>query len=142
MIDVEEDPMPKKFPLKSEGFNPFGELIGLNFSRCEKGYSQCVLEVKKLPNPHRVLHGGVIYSMADTGMGGALYSYLDDDELCATIEIKIVYFTAVTSGTLICDTQLVHRSKKIATLESDIKNDGRLIAKAMGTFFISKVKRD
>ena len=141
--DVEEATMPKKVPLKSEGFNPFGELIGLNFVKCETGYSQCVLEVsEKLLNPHRVLHGGVIYSMADTGMGGALYSYLDDDELCATIEIKIVYFTAVTSGILTCDTKLIHRSKKIATLESEIKNDESLIAKAIGTFYISTLKRD
>jgi len=135
--------MPKKFPLKSKGFNPFGELIGLDFHKCEKGYSKCILEVnEKLLNPHKVLHGGVIYSMADTGMGGALYSYLDDDELCATIEIKIVYFTAVTSGILTCDTKLVHRSKKIATLESEIKNDESLIAKAIGTFYISTLKRD
>ena len=131
--------MPKKFPLKSEKFNPFGELIGLNFSRCGKGYSQCDLEVnEKLLNPHKVLHGGVIYSMADTGMGGALYSYLDNDELCATIEIKIVYFTAVTSGALTCETRVIHRSKKIATLESEIKNDGRLVAKGLGTFYIFK----
>jgi len=135
--------MPKKFPLKSEGFNPFGELIGLNFSKLKKGYSQCILEVnEKLLNPHKVLHGGVIYSMADTGMGGALYSYLDEDELCATIEIKIVYFTAVTSGILTCETKLIHKSKKIAVLESEIKNDGRLIAKAIGTFSIFKVKGD
>ena len=135
--------MPKKFPLKSEGFNPFGELIGLDFSRCEKGYSQCVLEVdEKLLNPHKVLHGGVIYSMADTGMGGALYFSLDEDELCATIEIKIVYFTAVTSGILTCETKLIHKSKRFAFLESEIKNDGRLIAKAIGTFSIFKVKEN
>lgn len=133
--------MPKKFPLRSEGFNPFGELIGLNFSRCKKGYSQCVLEVnERLLNPHKVLHGGVIYSMADTGMGGALYSCLDEDELCATIEIKIVYFTAVTSGILTCKTKLIHKGRKIAVLESEIKGDGRLIAKAIGTFSIFEAK--
>jgi len=135
--------MPKKVPLNSQGFNPFGELIGLNFIKWERGYSQCILEVnEKLLNPHKVLHGGVIYSMADTGMGGALYPCLDDDELCATIEIKIVYFKAVTSGTLTCDTRIVHRSKKIAALESEIKNDGHFIAKAVGTFSIFRVKGD
>ncbi len=135
--------MPKKIPQKLEGFDPFGELIGLTFTRCENGYSQCVLEVnEKLLNPHRVLHGGVTYSMADTGMGAALYSCMDDDELCATIESKIVYFKAVTSGRLTCDTKLVHRSKRIATLESEIRNGERLIAKALGTFSVFKEKRD
>ena len=135
--------MPKKIPLKSEGFNPFGDLIGLTFTRCENGYSRCVLEVnEKLLNPHRVLHGGVTYSMADTGMGAALYSCMDDDELCATIETKIVYFKAVTSGRLTCDTKLVHRSKRIATLESEIKHGKNLIAKAIGSFSVFKEKRD
>ena len=135
--------MPKKIPQKLEGFDPFGELIGLTFTRCENGYSQCVLEVnEKLLNPHRVLHGGVTYSMADTGMGAALYSCMDDDELCATIESEIVYFKAVTSGRLTCDTKLVHRSKRIATLESEIRNGEHLIAKALGTFSVFKEKRD
>ena len=135
--------MPKKFPLQEEGFNPFGELIGLHFSKCEKGYSQCVLEVnEKLFNPHKVLHGGIIYSMADTGMGAALYAYLSQDELCTTVEIKICYFGAVVSGTLTCDTKVIHKGKKIAFLESEIKNNEGLIAKAMGTYYILKRKED
>ena len=133
--------MPKKFPLESGPFNPFGALIGLSFSECENGYSRCSLEVaEKLLNPHKVLHGGVVYSLADTGMGAALYTDLDDDELCATVEIKIAYFAAVTSGTITCETKVIHRSKRIAALESEIRNDGRLTAKAMGTFSVSKAK--
>ena len=61
--------MAKEFPLDAKGFHPFAELIGLNFSICENGYSQCNMSVSdKLINPHHVLHGGVMYSMADTGM--------------------------------------------------------------------------
>lgn len=75
-------------------------------------------------------------------MGGALYPYLDEGEVCATIEIDIVYFTAVTSGMLTCDTKVVHRGKKITTMESEIENDGHLVAKALGTFSIFKVKGD
>ena len=73
-------------------------------------------------------------------MGAALYSCMDQDELCATIETKIVYFRAVTSGTLVCDTKVVHRSKRIATMESEISNDGQLVAKALGTFSVFKAK--
>ena len=135
--------MPKKIPSESEGFHPFGELIGLSFSEFKKGYSECVLEInERLLNPHQVVHGGVIYSMADTGMGMALYPYLDEAELCATVEIKIVYFMAVASGILTCKTRLVHKGKRIAALESEIKGDGRLIAKAMGTYSIFRVKGD
>ena len=135
--------MPKEFAPESEGFHPFGELIGLTFSKSEKGYSECVVEVKeKHLNPHKVVHGGVIYSMADTGMGGALYPHLDKDELCATIEIKVVYFTSVASGVLICKTKLIHKGKRIATLESEIEADGCLVAKAIGTYSIFRVNGD
>ena len=133
--------MPKKLPENLEGFDPFGGLIGLKFTKYGDGSSQCVLEVeKKHLNPHGTLHGGVAYSMADTGMGAALYSCMDQDELCATIETKIVYFRAVTSGTLVCDTKVVHRSKRIAAMESEISNDGNLVAKALGTFSVFRAK--
>ena len=135
--------MPREFPLESTGFNPFGELIGLSFLQLENGHSRCALQVTdRLLNPNRVLHGGVIYSLADTGMGGALYTDLDEDESCATVEISIVYFAAVTSGALTCDTKLVHRSKRIAVLQSEVENDGRLVAKALGTYSVFKVRGD
>ena len=135
--------MAKKVPLESQGFNPFGELIGLNFSKSEDGFSRCVLEVnEKLFNPHNVLHGAAIYAMTDTGMGGAVYSCLSPDEMCATVEIKIVYLAPVTSGLVTCDTKLVHRGKRIAILESEVRNDERLVAKATGTYSIFKGRED
>ena len=133
--------MSKEFPLMSKGFHPYGDLIGLKFTKFDKGCSQCVLEVDtRLFNPHQVLHGWILYSMADTGMGGALYSFLDKDETCATIEIKINYFKAVKFGQLKCNTNVIHKGKKIGVMESEILNDDQIVAKAIGTFSIFKVK--
>jgi acyl-CoA thioesterase len=69
-------------------------------------------------------------------MGGALYSVLEEKELCTTVEIKITYFAAVSSGKLTCDTRVINRRSRIATLESEIENQGQLVAKATGTFYI------
>ncbi len=133
--------MPKNFPKDSKGFHPYAELIGLIFTKISKGQSQCVLEVdEKLFNPHKVLHGAVLYSMADTGMGGAMYTLLEKDELCATVEVKINYFKAVRSGKLTCDTKVINKGKSIAVLESEMLNDGTLVAKALGTYSIFKAK--
>ena len=130
----------KEFPLKSEGFHPFGEMIGLEFSELYDGGSRCMLAVSEsLYNPHRVLHGGVLYTMADTGMGAALYTLLDERELCSTVEVKITYFQPVKSGRLTCETRVVNRTKRLAYLESEIENDGRPVARASGTFFIFPV---
>lgn len=129
--------MAKDVPHPEGGFNPFGEMLGIVFSEYGEGRSRCELEVRKeLVNPHGVLHGGVIYSMADFGMGAAVYSTLADDELCATVEIKISYVSAVKSGHLVCDSRVVDRRRRLATIESEVRNSGDLVAKALGTFYI------
>ncbi|MFW9773757.1 MAG: PaaI family thioesterase [Promethearchaeota archaeon] len=134
--------MPKPFPMKMKGFHKFGDLLGIEFTKFEEGYSQCVLQIdEKHFNPHRIVHGGVLYSMADTCMGAALYSLLERDELCATIEIKISYFKSAKEGKITCDTKVIQRGKAIGFLESEILNEGNLVAKAYGTFSIFKIKK-
>lgn len=140
-MEREDNPMSKEFPRHAKGFNPFGELVGLVFTAYGDGHSRCEVQVREEHlNPNGVVHGGVLYTMADTGMGGALYSLLEESELCTTVEIKIVYFSAVRSGTLRCETRAIERRARLAILESEIFNrdaDGeRLAAKALGTFYI------
>ena len=134
--------MTERIPPGVKGFSPFIDLMGLNFTKCEDGHSQCLLEVKaQLLNAQKMLHGAVTYAMADSGMGLALYSCIGDDEAIATIETNIVYFRSVTSGVLTCDAKVIHRSRRIATAEAEITNEGRPVAKALGTFSILKRKK-
>lgn len=124
-------------PLDLKGFNPFGDLLGVHFSGAAQGRSHCQLEVSEnLLNPFKIVHGGVLFALADTGMGAALYSLLKEGEHCSTIEIKINFFKAVSCGTLACKSEVVNKGNKIATLEAVIRQGGQLIAKATGTFFI------
>jgi len=117
--------------------HPFADLVGLRFESMEAGHSRCSLEVvESLMNPHGVVHGAALYALADTGMGGALYPTLEAGELCATIEIKISYFRAVRGGTVACDTTMVHRGSRVASLESLILVDGDTVAKATGSYSI------
>lgn len=126
--------------MNKPGFNPFCDLIGLNFATVQDGVSKCSIEVtKQLLNPHGVVHGGVLYSMADTGMGAALYSCIDSEEICATVQLDIRYFQAVSSGTIYCTTRVLRMTKKLATLESEIHNKKNLVAKATATYYIFRV---
>ena len=134
--------MARHLPKEMKGFNPFGDYIGLTFTKADRGYSQCVLEIQEtLLNPHRAIHGGATFTMADSGMGTALLTCIGEDELCSTIETKIVYFRAVASGTLVCDTRVIHQSKRVATLEAEVKQNKELVAKAIGTWSIYKADR-
>jgi acyl-CoA thioesterase len=117
--------------------HPFADLLGFSVSSRAEG--RCSIELDIAPehfNPHGIVHGGVLYSVADTGMGGALTSLLTDDEICTTVEIKIVYFRPATAGRLLCDTEVVNRGRRTAALESTLSVDDRMLARAYGTFMI------
>ena len=117
--------------------HPFADLVNLAVIEQRAGYSKCRMVVtEKHFNPHKVVHGAVIYALADTGMGVALYPTLAEGELCATLEIKINYFKPVTSGELTCVTTLVNRGKTIANLDSSVYFGETLVAKANGNYAI------
>lgn len=104
------------------------------------GRSSCSVEI--VPdlhyNPHRIAHGAVLYALADTGMGLALYPTLAEGETCATIEIKMSYFRAVPSGVVRCETTLVNRGRTIANLDSRLYVGDTLVAQANGNYAIMK----
>lgn len=118
--------------------HPFADLIGFEVTGRDGGRCMSRLTISESHmNPHGVVHGAVVYALADTGMGGALSSVLDENQICSTIEIKINYFRPAISGEITCNTQVVNRGGRTGVLQSVVKDDkGRLIAQAMGTFMI------
>jgi acyl-CoA thioesterase len=123
--------------------HPFADLIGLTVEEQRSGFSKCsVVVAAHHLNPHKVVHGAVIYALADTGMGVALYPTLGKDEICATIEIKINYFKPVASGLITCTTELVNRGKTVANLESRVFSGATLVAQANGNYSIFTPRKD
>jgi acyl-CoA thioesterase len=117
--------------------HPFANLIALRTEEQAEGRSRLSLVVAPAHlNPHQVVHGAVLYAMADTGMGAALYPSLAEGEICATIEVKINYFKPVSSGTLTCITQVIHRGRSVANLESRLYVGEALVAMANGNYAI------
>lgn len=114
----------------------------MKVERKPEGKSLATLHIDpgKHHNPQFVAHGAVLYALADTGMGAALYPSLQKGELCATIEIKISYMAAVREGEVTCETKIVSKGKRVAFLESDIFCDGKLVAQANGSYAIFSAK--
>lgn len=118
--------------------HPFADLLG--FEITARGEGRCsgelVAEERHL-NPHGIVHGAVLYALADTGMGGALSSALEDGQYCSTMEIKINYFRPALPGRLRCETRIVHQGRRTGALESEVFDaEDRLLARATGTFMI------
>ena len=117
--------------------HPFADLIGFRIDAQAAGKSSLSLEVApRHRNPHGVVHGAVLYALADTAMGAALYTSLATGEQCATIEIKISYFKPVVSGTVSCEGEVVHRGRAVANLDARIFLGTVLVARANGSFAI------
>ena len=88
-------------------------------------------------NPNGVLHGGVVYTLIDYSMGGAVQPSLPQGEYCTTIEVKVSYLASVREGTLTVQTEVVKQGRNIAFLESKVTDEqGRLVATASGSMFI------
>ena len=126
------DPAPRK-PMR----NAFGKLIGLRIDSSADGVCHAHLEYREdLCNPHGVMHGGVMFSLADTGMGAALYPLLKPGESCATVEMKINFLKPVTRGRLSSETTVLRRGRTTAVLESRLMIDEDLVGVALGTYAI------
>jgi len=120
------------------GVGPFADLLGLRRATMADG--RCRFEVTVCPghmNPHGVVHGGVVYTLVDFAMGGAVTSRLAPGERCATLEIKINYLAPVSEGRLAAEAWVVARTARVAVLEARVQADGdRLVALATGSFYI------
>ena len=116
--------------------HPFADLLG--FVVESRGDSRMTLAVEdRHLNPHGLVHGAVLYALADTGMGAALTSVLPESDICSTVDIRISYFRPWKSGVLSCDTRVVHRGRNFAALQSDLHDgEGRHLGQASGTFAI------
>ena len=115
----------------------FAGTMGVEFTAVEAGRSVCRVNVEpRMHNPLGILHGGVPYTLADTGMAMALMPMLDGGQPFSTIEIKMSYFRPVVAGEITCETRVLSKGRRIVYLESEVRDATRLVAKATGTYYI------
>ncbi|MBI1737521.1 MAG: PaaI family thioesterase [Candidatus Rokubacteria bacterium] len=121
------------------GVGKFAELLGVRTVLMHEGRSTFELTVRpEHLNPYGVVHGGVVYALADQAMGGAMVTRLRPGERCATIEIKINYLASVSGGTLRAEAVVLERTNRLGVLEARVHaGDGRLLSIATGTYYIS-----
>jgi len=87
-------------------------------------------------NPYGVVHGGVLFTLVDYAMGGALTSALEGGRRCSTLEIKINYVAPATEGEVRAEAWVVSKGARIAVMEAKVTTGGTLLAVATGTFYI------
>lgn len=99
------------------------------------------LEPRHMSRANRA-HGGILFTLLDTALGRAVIEELPAGRGCATVELKINYFRPVQSGCIRASGRCVQRTKSLAYAEGDICNEeGKLLARATGTFFLTDTMR-
>jgi acyl-CoA thioesterase len=87
-------------------------------------------------NPYGIAHGGVLFTLVDYAMGGALTSVLEGGQRCTTLEIKINYVAPATEGEIRAEAWVVSKGARIAVMEAKVTAGETLLAVATGTFYI------
>lgn len=119
---------------------PFWTLLGIELVDIKKGWAKLRLPFsKKLIHPYGIVHGGAIFSLADTAVAMALLGLVERDERFTTVEMKINYVRPFEKGEIMAEAKIFNKGSRIALGEVDIRNEqGSLIARSMATYMITK----
>ena len=86
---------------------------------------------------HRVVHGGVMATLADTAGGLATYMSVAPGTRVATVEMKINFLEPIERGTVTADARVIRCGRNFSVVDCDVRDSaGRLAGKALMTFAI------
>ena len=120
-------------------------LLGMQILTAESGVGRVSIQInERLMHPQQIVHGGVIFTLADTAMSMALISVLPVGTPFGTIEAKINFMLPVYKGELLAEGKVVHKGRSTAVLEASVFNiiegEQHAIARILGTFNIARSK--
>ena len=120
-------------------------LLGMHILTAESGVGRVSIQInERLMHPQQIVHGGVIFTLADTAMSMALISVLPVGTPFGTIEAKINFMLPVYKGDLLAEGKVVHKGRSTAVLEATVFNiiegEQHAIAGVLGTFNIARPK--
>lgn len=117
---------------------PFGWQIGLHYTERAPGRTSCAIDVNRTHyNPGNIAHGGVVFTLADSAMGAAVFTMLQPGQRCVTAELKLNYLAPVLSGVVTATAQVITMGRKLAVVTAEVRDtQSKLVGLAQGTFAI------
>lgn len=115
--------------------NRFMTYSHIELTHLEEDKAECRLTLwDEVTNPMGMLHGGVLYTMADNAAGTAAHS---DGRKYVTQSSSMHFLRNITEGTAIATGTVRNRGKKTCLVNVDITAEatGKLLATADFTFF-------
>lgn len=117
----------------------FAELVGVKLLECSPGIARCKVVIKDHHlNSAGVVHGGVLFTLADLCCAAATNSY---GRVALSIENHISYFQKSSGGDIYASAKVNSKSNKLITCTIEIADgDGLLLSNFVGTAYITKEK--
>jgi acyl-CoA thioesterase len=120
-------------------------LLGMQIEAIQDGVGRVRIVVdERLMHPQQIVHGGVLFTLADTAMSMAVVSAIGPGLRFSTIEAKINFLAPVRAGELVAEATVVQRGRSIAVLEATVFNENgegrQAVARALGTFSIGSAR--
>jgi len=140
----DQNNLAEQFMQDSRGFGIL-HLLGMKIVTAESGVGRVSITVdERLMHPQQIVHGGIIFTLADTAMSMALLPLLPPGTRFGTVEAKINFMIPVRSGELVAEGTLVHLGRSTAVMEATVFNivegEKRAISKVLGTFSFARAK--
>src|SRR5262245_48191483 len=123
--------------------NPFLKFMGIELLDAGEGWVKMkILFCPELMQPI-TMHGGAIYSLADSAAAHALMTMILPDQRPTTVEQRINFLKAVKDQDLYCEARIVNLGKTLAYAEATITTEGgALVAKSTATLMrLDRVRR-
>ena len=116
--------------------HPFARNLGISVDEIREGEASCSITVKDFMfNPVGSVHGGVLYSLADTTAGCAVISY--ENHRITTVDGSLHFLRAAMNiDTLYGRAKVIKRGKRLSTVHVEILDpEGKLLDDGTFTFF-------
>jgi uncharacterized protein (TIGR00369 family) len=118
---------------------PAGKTLGMVIHEVDPEQGTIHVEFEGKPefvNPVGMIQGGFLAAMLDDTLGPALVATLNAGEFAPTLELKVQFIAPARVGKISGIGKVVARGGKIAFLEGELHQDGKLVAKATATAMI------
>jgi acyl-CoA thioesterase len=110
---------------------------GITLDECRPGYAKASVKIEERHlNGAGVVHGGLLFTLADFCFAAAVNSY---GFVTLSINASVSFFAKGTEGTIIAEAKEIARSNKLCSCDISITNEqGQLLANFKGTAYITK----
>ncbi|MGE0103285.1 MAG: PaaI family thioesterase [Blastocatellales bacterium] len=121
--------------------NPFLKFMGIELLDAGAGWARMKMSFREDLLQPFTMHGGAIYSLADSAAAHAAMTHVVPDQYVTTVEQRINFLKAVRDQDIFADAQVVNLGRTLVYVEVTLHSaEGKLIGRSAAT--LMRLDRD